>query len=88
MAIATYADAGDRRAEVAIVVREDFQGQGVAKHLVKRLEAIARKNGYRGFTADVLAENKAMLHVFESVYPNLVKDDLQGEVRLTMDFAD
>ncbi|MBI5446708.1 MAG: GNAT family N-acetyltransferase [Deltaproteobacteria bacterium] len=88
MAIATYADAGDQRAEIAIVVREDFQGMGVAKHLVRGLQAIAIKNGYRGLTADVLAENKPMLHVFQKLYPHATRTDLPGEVRLVMDFEE
>jgi GNAT superfamily N-acetyltransferase len=83
MAIATYADAGEGYAEVAIVVREDFQNLGVATHLVKRLEEIAVKNGYNGFCADVLPENKAMLHVFRKIYPKCV----HREMRVVMDFS-
>lgn len=86
MAIATYASAEKDRAEVALVVRDDFQNLGVAKYLLKQLEEIATKNGYRGFYATVLPENKAMLHVFEKAYPNAVIRYDPGEVSLTMDF--
>jgi acyl-CoA hydrolase/GNAT superfamily N-acetyltransferase len=87
MAIATYADAGDERAEVAIVIREDFQGMGVGQQLLKRLEEIALKNGYKGFYANLLAENTAMLRVFQKLYPNLVASQRSGELHLQMDFT-
>jgi RimJ/RimL family protein N-acetyltransferase len=82
MAIATYADSGEDYAEVAIVIREDFQNMGVASHIVKRLEEMAIENGYKGFCADVLPENKAMLHVFRKLYPNSVRSGM----RVVMDF--
>ena len=69
MAIGSYADDGDR-AEVAFVVREDFQSMGVASHFLVKLEAIARENDYKGFTATVLKENAAMLRVFKRQYPD------------------
>ena len=52
MAIGSYADYGDR-AEVAFVVREDFQKMGVASHFLVKLEAIAKQNDYKGFSATV-----------------------------------
>lgn len=86
MAIGSYADDGDR-AEVAFVVREDYQGQGVASHFLEKLEAIARENDYKGFTATVLKENGAMLRVFKRRYPN-AKVSMSGgsDISLVMDF--
>lgn len=86
MAIASYAQAEEGRAEVAFVVRDDFQGKGVASHLLGVLEKIARENDYKGFTASVLWENKAMLHVFRKRYPNMEVKGTGREVVIDMDF--
>ena len=87
MAIGSYADDGDR-AEVAFVVREDFQGMGVASHFLVKLEAIARENDYKGFTATVLKENAAMLRVFKRQYPDAnVSMSGGSDISVVMDFA-
>lgn len=88
MAIASYAQAEQGRAEVAFVVRDDFQGQGVGSHLLDVLEKIARENDYRGFTASVLWENKAMVHVFRKRYPNMKVKGMSSEAVIDMDFED
>ena len=87
MAVGSYADDGDR-AEVAFVVREDFQSMGVASHFLVKLEAIARENDYKGFTATVLKENAAMLKVFKRQYPD-TKVSMSGgsDISVVMDFT-
>jgi acyl-CoA hydrolase/GNAT superfamily N-acetyltransferase len=52
-------------AEVAFVVDEEYQGMGMATYLFKRLIQLAKKQGLKGFTADVLYTNKGMIKVFE-----------------------
>lgn len=52
-------------ADTAFVVDEKYQGTGIASFLFRLLIDIARKRNIRGFRADVLADNKAMLRVFE-----------------------
>ena len=89
IAIGSYADEGSGRAEVAFVVREDFQGMGITSHMLPRLEAIARENGFQGFVATVLKENRAMLRVFKKRYPNAKISAGGGiDVTVTMDFAE
>jgi GNAT superfamily N-acetyltransferase len=51
-------------ADVAFAVRDDFQGQGIGTELLKYLTFLAKRRGLLGFTADVLADNWRMLHVF------------------------
>jgi len=87
VAIGSYADEGTGRAEVAFVVREDFQGMGVTSHMLPLLESIAKENGFHGFAATVLKENKSMLRVFKKRYPN-AKVDVGGGIDNTiiMDF--
>ena len=52
-------------ADVAFVVDEKYQGLGIATYLYKMLIRYAKDRGIQGFTADVLASNRAMMHVFE-----------------------
>jgi hypothetical protein len=44
-------------------------------------------NGYKGFTATVLKENKGMIHVFRKHYPNCkVTPMAGGDITIDMDF--
>lgn len=62
--IAGDAPGGQRHAEVAFAVEEDYHGLGIASRILRHLIAIARDKGIAAFEADVLPENKAMLAVF------------------------
>jgi len=53
------------KAEVAFMVVDRYQGQGIAAALMRHLTLIAREAGLRELTAEVLSSNKAMLKVFE-----------------------
>ncbi len=89
VAIGTYLGEGDdERAEVAFVVREDFQGMGIGSHFLKILEGIARENGYRGFTATVLLENRSMIRVFKKRYPDARTEFREESAEIVMDFAE
>ncbi len=55
-----YLDPKTNLAEVAFVVSDDWQNHGIGTFLLKHLMRIARRNGIRGFTAEVLVENKPM----------------------------
>jgi len=89
IAIGSYAKEDDHRAEVAFVVREDFQGKGLGSHLLEMLETIARQNGFKAFAATVLRENASMLKVFKKRYPDCKLTFNSGsEVLVHMDFSD
>ena len=89
IAIGTYAYEQDQQAEVAFVVREDYQGMGIASYLLAVLEGIARENHYTHFSATALRQNAAMIQVFKKRYPNLKMSAQDGhEILMTMDFAD
>ncbi|MBW2699991.1 MAG: GNAT family N-acetyltransferase [Deltaproteobacteria bacterium] len=60
-----YLDHKTNRAEVAFVVRDEWQGRGIGKFLFRYLGTIARRNGIAGFTAETLRENRAMQAVFQ-----------------------
>jgi GNAT superfamily N-acetyltransferase len=87
MSIGSYAKESGLRAEVAFVVREDFQGMGVASYLLKILEKIAKDNNFKGFSATVLRENAAMIHVFKKRYSHARMTVNSGaDVLIQMDF--
>lgn len=87
VAIGTYSGCGNRRAEVAFVVHDDFHNLGIAGFLLEMLEKIAADNGFKGFRATVLSENKGMLHVFNRRYPDAKQHMRGGEVEVVMDFG-
>ncbi|HZL44106.1 MAG TPA: GNAT family N-acetyltransferase [Verrucomicrobiae bacterium] len=55
-----YLDQKTNLAEVAFVVSDKWQNHGIGTFLLKHLMRNARRNGIRGFTAEVLTDNKAM----------------------------
>jgi RimJ/RimL family protein N-acetyltransferase len=59
-----HLDPRDRLAEVAYMVEPSWQGSGLATALHERTIEYARSHGVRGFTADVLMNNLAMMKVF------------------------
>ena len=60
-----YLDPKTNMAEVAFVVQDAWQNRGIGSLLLHYLVDIARRNGIRGFTAEVLRENRAMQRVFQ-----------------------
>ena len=57
-------DPATRMADIAFVVRDDWQHLGLGTALFRRMSAIARERGLAGFTAEVHTLNKPMLGVF------------------------
>ena len=56
-----YVDPSENMAEVAYMVHPEWQGSGLGKALQERTIEYARSKGLRGFTAEVLVQNKKML---------------------------
>jgi RimJ/RimL family protein N-acetyltransferase len=53
------------RAEVAFLVVDGYQGQGIGSALARHLTGLARRAGLQELMADVLPENAAMLKLFK-----------------------
>jgi ribosomal protein S18 acetylase RimI-like enzyme len=53
------------RAEVAFVVVDQYQGQGIGSALLRHLATLARRAGIDELIAEVLSDNTSMLKVFE-----------------------
>ncbi len=75
---------GQYTAEAAFAVRDDFQNQGIAQELLSFLTDIARKEGLLAFTAEVLAENRPMLHIFQKsgFDISMTRDDCFYELKM------
>ncbi len=71
------ADAWNETAEYAIVIADDFQGQGLGKALTSYILEIAKEKGIRKVFASVLATNKRMLNMFKSRGFDLQREDFQ-----------
>jgi acyl-CoA hydrolase/GNAT superfamily N-acetyltransferase len=75
-------------ADVAFIVDENYQGRGIASFLFEILIRAAREQGIEWFTADVIADNKAMLKVFEKA-PFPIRAVMEsGIYNLTIPFTD
>jgi acyl-CoA hydrolase/RimJ/RimL family protein N-acetyltransferase len=87
IAIGTYAKMDDKWAEVAFVVREDLQNQGIARYIFRELERVASANGFEGFFATTLPENKAMINLARKCFSNTKITVNQDEVEIWMKFS-
>jgi ribosomal protein S18 acetylase RimI-like enzyme len=53
-------------AEVYFAVRDDHQNLGIGRELLSYLIRASRERGLKGFTAQVMVDNRRMLHLFRS----------------------
>jgi GNAT superfamily N-acetyltransferase len=77
----------DGEARVAFVVADAYQHHGLAPMLLHRLTTAARSVGITRFTAEVLAENRAMLSVFHNAGFPIESKTEWGTVELMMTIA-
>lgn len=81
-----YLNPKTNRAEVAFVVRDEWQNRGIGKFMLSYLVNIARRNGIRGFTAEVLRDNKSMQAVFNKSGLKMNSSLTEGVYSFEMDF--
>jgi len=82
----TIKDENTQTAEVAFAVRDSYHEKGIGTELLSFLTILAKNDGLQGFTADVLVENKPMLHVFEKMGFEMEKKVEFGAYELIMRF--
>lgn len=81
-----HSDASD--AEIALVVSDKYQNQGIGRELLNHLVEMARKQGIRYFNALMLMDNWPMLHLCETIgFSSLQKKIRSGIYELKMSFA-
>jgi len=73
-------------AEVAVVVRDDYQRMGVGKQILQYLTYLAKKQGLLGFNAEVLADNIPMVRLFEKMKFDTKKQREGGAYIMKMNF--
>ena len=77
----------DNTAELALVVRDDFQGQGVGRILHSYMSYLARRKGLAGFTAEVLEDNLPALGLITKMGFEVAGADA-GVLQMRMMFDD
>lgn len=75
-------------ADVAFAVRDKYQNEGIGTELLSYLTFLAKKQGFLGFTAEVLFENATMLHLFEKMGFDIDKRGSEGTYELKMSFRE
>jgi RimJ/RimL family protein N-acetyltransferase len=74
-------------AELAFMVEEDYQRQGLASQMLAAICGLARQRGIARLEADVLAENPAMLAVFRRSGLPMTTSRSGGVMHLVMDLS-
>jgi RimJ/RimL family protein N-acetyltransferase len=74
-------------AEVAFTVEDSYQGQGIGTQLLEQLAEIARSKGITHLEAEVLAENKDMMIVFQDSGFKVAEEIEFGVYRVVLDIA-
>ena len=82
-----YLDPKTNRAEVAFVVRDNWQNRGIGTFLLTTLIGIAKGHGISGFTAEVLRDNKIMQSVFNRSQTKVASRLQQNVYSYRLDFA-
>jgi acetyltransferase len=75
------------RAEVAVVVRDDFQGRGVGHALLQRLPALAQRMGAAQGVAVIEADNLPALRLFRRLPFPMTAQTAHAETTLTITLA-
>lgn len=76
------------RAEVAFMVLDQHQGQGIGAKLLHHLMVIAREAGLTELVAEVLSDNVPMMKVFERSGGPLREMRAPQSVHITLSLAD
>ncbi|MBW2056462.1 MAG: GNAT family N-acetyltransferase [Deltaproteobacteria bacterium] len=73
-------------AELALVVRDDYQNKGIGSELLSYLTLLAKKQGLFGFTAEVLVDNRPMHHLIRKMGFAIEKRLEAGVVEMKLSF--
>ncbi len=74
-------------AEAAFAVADEFQRRGIGMRMLEQLALIAAARGIHRFDAEVMADNRTMLGVFEDAGFAVRRRSSWGEVTVSLDIA-
>lgn len=77
-----------QEAETALVVRDDFQGQGVGSALLALLALLARRMAVLTLTASVQADNDALFALLRGFHLPFERHTTRGETTISLTVAD
>jgi RimJ/RimL family protein N-acetyltransferase len=80
-----YVLVGDKKAEIAFMLIDAYQGKGIGSMLLRHLTAIAKEAELRQFVAEVLPENTPMLKLFEKSGLHMSVQSERGVTHVTLD---
>lgn len=78
----------DPTADAAIVIRDDYQGQGVGTELLRRLVLLAKQMEVKQMTALIEGDNKQAIHLFSELELPTKIDISYGEVTMLIDIPE
>ncbi len=81
-------DEKEHTAEIALIVRDDYQDMGIGSEILSYLIYLAKKQGLLGFTGQVHPENKKIIHMMEKKGFEVDKSFTAGVYLLKMPFKD
>ena len=73
LGVASYEVLSNDRAEMAILVDDASQGDGIGSLLIEHLAAVARRAGIQELVGEVLATNVTMLRTSASIAPGIAR---------------
>lgn len=76
-----------KSATLAIVVRDDYQRQGIGQTLANQLVRYARKSGLSTLRADLLAENRAIRRLLDRLGVPYTTVTRYGEITATLNLS-
>jgi acyl-CoA synthetase (NDP forming)/GNAT superfamily N-acetyltransferase len=71
--VASYEILSGTQAEIALLVDDAWQGDGIGSLLIEHLAAVARRAGIQELVGDVLATNATMLRTSASLAPGIAR---------------
>ncbi len=75
-------------ADIALVVGDQYQKQGVGTELISELTHLAKRNGLIGFTAEVLIGNQPVFRLFNKMGFDIKKQNESGIYEMKLLFKD
>jgi len=75
-----YLNRNTNMAEIAFTVNEKYRNKGLTKFMINHLIKIAKEKGIKGFTGEVLIENRPMIHILKSLPYDVKFYTYEGEM--------